>query len=370
MKKSKILLSLTMCIAVIFSFSGCGNAYSGLKFSDYIKLADYKGIEIDPLGAVNITDEEVAKEITSRLEAKAETKNVKEGTVADGDTINVDYVGSIDGKEFDGGSEKGRDLTIGSDTFIDGFEDGLIGAKVGATTNVKVTFPKDYSVSDLAGKNAIFAVKVNSKQVKTVPELNEDFVKENSDVKTVEDYKAEVKKELEKAKKQELEETRMSNIWSNIVEKTTMEQTSKKKDKYPDEILDEEMKTVKEQYESAAKQNNLSFSDYISQNFNMDEDTFNNELEKYAKSVIKENLVLYAIAEKEDIELSGDEYDEYKTNTLATYGYTEDSFKEAYSGKTFEQVQGKENIERAALKNKVQKWIIKNAKEKSSEAGK
>lgn len=363
MKKIKRILSLGLCLAVAFTFTSCGNPYSNVDFDKYIKVAKYKGVEINPI-KVKVTAKEVNKEIKARLEAKKTTENVKTGVVKDGSTINIDYVGSINGVKFDGGSEKGADLTIGSGKMIPGFEESLVGAKVGTTKNIKVKFPNNYSKEELAGKNAVFAVKINTMQKDTIPPLDEKFVKQNSDVKTVAEYKKLVEKEMIKKRKDELEEQQRVEVWTKIVTASKMKKDDKKKEMYPQEQLDRVVEETKKTYENLAKQSNMSLSDFVSQNFGMDEKTFNSQLDELAKIMVKEELVLYYIAEKEDISVSRSEYKEYIKNTLAKYGYDEESYEEANNGKSYEKVVGKEVIEAEALKEKVQKYIIENAKEK------
>ncbi|MEG2283867.1 MAG: FKBP-type peptidyl-prolyl cis-trans isomerase, partial [Bacilli bacterium] len=193
MKKSKIIVSLAMALVVVFTLTSCGAPYSGIKIEDYVKVADYKGLEKEKI-SVKVTDKEVTDEINSRLEAVTKTVKVTKGTVKDNDVILIDYVGTIDGKEFKGGSANDHSLTIGSGEFIDGFESGLVGVKVGTSKTLKLKFPKNYNSKELAGKDVTFKVKVKSKDVQKKPELNEDFIKENSKKsKTVAKYKEEVK---------------------------------------------------------------------------------------------------------------------------------------------------------------------------------
>lgn len=369
MKKLKSIISIGLCFALMFTLTSCGSPYSGVEFSDYINVAKYKGVTVEPI-SVKVTTKEVNKEIQSRLEAKKTTKDVKKGTVKDGDTVNIDYVGSINGAKFDGGEASDVDLTIGSGKMIDGFEDGIIGAKVGSTIKVKVTFPENYSSEDLAGKKAVFSITVNSKEVSTIPELDEEFVKENSDVDTVAEYKKLVKKELLAEKKESVEASQRTTIWNEIVSDSEIKKDSDKKEKYPEEQLDKAIEDMKSTYEDYAKQSNMELSEFVESNFGMDEDTFNKQIKELSKIMVKEQLVLYYIADKEDIKVTRKEYKQFIKDTLESYGYTEDSFEEANSGKSYEDVVGKDSIKEAALKDKVQKWIVKNGKEKSTKTTK
>lgn len=181
------------------------------KALDYVKLGDYKGLEVT-LASTDVTDEEVEQQVETNLNNNDKSEEIKEGTVENGDVANIDYEGKLNGKAFDGGTAKGYDLTIGSGSFIDGFEDGLIGKKIGDTVDLNLTFPKDYSSTDLAGKEVVFTVKINS--VKRAPKLTDELAAEisNNEYKTAEAYNNYIKEDLEKTKKK-TSTTRNSMIW-------------------------------------------------------------------------------------------------------------------------------------------------------------
>lgn len=360
-KKAKKIAALCVCVMATFVLASCGNAYSGIKFEDYIEIGKYKDVELKK-EAVTVTDDELTAEINRRLEAKKTSKNVKSGVVKEGDSINIDYVGSIDGKKFSGGEEKGRDLVIGSNTFIPGFESSLIGAQVGTTQNIKVKFPDTYQEKSLAGKNAVFAVTINSKKEYTVPELNEAFVKKNSKVKTVEEYKAEVKKELLKAKETAVEEKYKQIAWANVLQASKMKKDKNDNDKYPDKQLKDFVENTLKSYKEKAKLQNITLGEFVQKNFSMTEKKFNEEINAYAKTQVKIDLVMYGIADKEGLKVTSKEYDEFIENTLKKYGYTQDSFKKANNGKSYETIVGKDKIKAAVLKQKVQEFIVSKAK--------
>ena len=159
--------------------------------TDNIIVGQYKGVEIEKVEVEAVTDEDIEDALNELVDEYTTTEDVTDRTdVQDGDIANIDYVGKIDGVEFEGGADEGFDLEIGSGTFIDGFEEGLIGAKVGDTVDVKVTFPDPYeNNTDLSGKEAVFTVTVNSIQAEVVPELTDAFVAENTDYTTIEEYR-------------------------------------------------------------------------------------------------------------------------------------------------------------------------------------
>ena len=165
------------------------------KALDYVTLGEYKGLEVT-LESTEVTDEEIDQQVASNLSASDKLEEVKEGTVESGDVANIDYEGKLNGEAFEGGTDKGYDLTIGSGTFIDGFEDGLIGKKIGDTVDLNLTFPENYGSTELAGKDVVFTVTINS--VKRAPELTDALVAEISDeYKTVEEYRNSIKEQLE-----------------------------------------------------------------------------------------------------------------------------------------------------------------------------
>ena len=353
-----VLIAAVLCLGVVYFFATrVPEPYKGINIEDYLEVADYSKVKAKPAN-IKVTDKELKQEIDARLDAEKETTDAKKGVVEKGDTVNIDYVGSVDGVKFDGGEAKGQDLKIGSGKFIPGFEDALIGAKVGTTNNIKVTFPEDYHQPDLAGQNAIFAVKINTKEVYKIPPLDEKFVQEHSDVKTVAEYKKLVKEEIKKKKEDLFNQSEKNKMWTKFIEDCKIKVDENGKEIYPEEQLQSIIDETLTFYEEVANNNNVSVEDYAKQMFGMDKETFNNQVKKYAKIMIKEQMATYYIAEKESIELSKDEYNQYITDTLEMYGYTEDSFKEANNGKSYEEIEGKEKVREAALKNKVQENLL------------
>ncbi|MGN0708641.1 MAG: FKBP-type peptidyl-prolyl cis-trans isomerase, partial [Anaerovoracaceae bacterium] len=193
---------LAAVIACVIVAKNDGSTYRWLHLSSYVTVGKYKGLTYTK-EKVTVTDKEVKSEIESRVKAKETTKSVKTGKVKDGDTIDISYVGKINGETFDGGSADNYSLTIGSGSMIDGFEDGLIGKKVGSKVTLHLKFPKNYSNNKkLSGKKVTFSVTINSKQVTVTPEYNTDFVKKYSKYDNKKDYEASVKADLKKQKEE------------------------------------------------------------------------------------------------------------------------------------------------------------------------
>lgn len=353
-----VLIAAVLCLGIVYFFATrVPDPYKDINIEEYVDIADYNKVQAKT-AKITVTKKELNDEINKRLDAEKKVTKSETGVVENGDTVNIDYVGSIDGVKFDGGEEKGRDLKIGSHEFIPGFEEGLIGAKVGTTKNIKVTFPKDYMKSDLAGKNAIFAVKINSKDIVKLPPLDEKFVKEHSDCKTVKEYKKEVYNQVLKEKQHMFNLSSMNSMWTSYIDKCKMKKDKDGKEMYPEERLQALIDETMAFYEEVASNNNVSVEDYAKQMFGMDQKTFETQIREYAKIMIKEQMVVYYIAEKEGIEVSKDDYNNYIKETLKAFGYTEESFKEANNGKSYEEIEGKERVREAALKAKVQETLL------------
>ncbi len=364
MRTTSKLLALILCMGITAAaFTGCGSEKpeeSGTKeveeissdpliedAASYIDLAEYKTISLKK----SEVDDKVQSQIDNLLENNASYKQVKKGKVKDGDTVNIYYVGKMDGKEFDGGSctkdtmPSGYNLTIGSGQFIPGFEDALIGKKIGKTVDIDVTFPEDYSSTDLAGKPAVFTVTLNYKQgEKIMPKLDDDFVKKNlTDYTSAEDYK---------------KKTREMTVQGMAVEKVCNESTV---NKYPEDKVDAMEKQLKTSIESYLTQNNLTLDSYLS-NQNKTEEDYNAEMEEEAKKDVANQLVYNAIAQAEDITIADDEYQKELKTYLTNYGCE----TEADLDKTFKTSYGtdaKTIIYNNLLYQKIADYLVGNVQE-------
>src|SRR5699024_2982447 len=182
-----------------------------------VKLGDYKNIELKKI-EYDVTDEMVEEKVLEVQNSNARILDAGEEEIKDGDIANIDFVGSIDGEEFPGGSAEGHELTIGSNMFIPGFEEQLIGKKAGEEVEVKTTFPEDYHEQSLAGKESIFKVKVNSVQTKELPELDDEFVKDVSEFDTLDEYKKDIRENLEEEYKNREAAEKENAVLEKVVE--------------------------------------------------------------------------------------------------------------------------------------------------------
>lgn len=350
MKKRIIPFVLMMCLAVSLGLTGCGsdNPYSGYDLSEYVKTANYKGLEMEKI-EVSVSDEEVSTQVEANVEDTKTTEEVKEGTVAKNDTVNIDYEGKIDGKTFTGGSAEDTDLTIGSGQFIDGFEDGLIGKPVGSTQTLNLKFPDDYNSSKVAGKDVVFTVTINHIVKETIPEYNDAWVADNSDVKTTAEYEQQVREELYKEKEEQAKSDAISDLWSQVVESSEVI-------KYPEDEVNKYVEEIEAQYQAMADNNGMELKDLWEQYGIKSEKEYNTENKETAQAYVKEQMVMYDIAEKEDLSYTDEEEDELRTQ-LEDAGYQDDE--------TFVETFGQDMdtyIELALTFNKVGEFIYDNAK--------
>ena len=311
--------------------------------SDYVELGEYKGLTVK-IAPIEVTDEEILAQISANAGSDA-MEDVTEGTVEEGDTANIDYVGKLDGEAFDGGTAKGYDLEIGSGTFIDGFEDGLVGVKIGDTVDLTLTFPESYPSEELAGKETVFTVTVNS--VKRMKELTSDMVSTITDGEytDVDAYKESVKETLIKNK----EDSRDSEIKSDILSQISANSTIKD---YPQEMLDYGLTNMQNAYKQMASQYDMEYADLLQNYFGMTEEQFNEEALNVVKQNLDAEMYLKAIAEKEGIEVSDDDYEAACQRYADTYGYDSvDDLKAAYDEDT---------IRISALQDKVLDFLEEN----------
>ena len=187
-----------------------------------VTLGDYMGIEVEK-SDVEVTDEEVMAEIDKERESNSRTITVDDRAVEDKDIVTIDFEGFVDGEAFEGGKAEDYSLTIGSHSFIDNFEEQLIGAKIGEEVTVNVTFPENYQAEELAGKPAEFKVTVKEIKVKELPELDDEFAKDVSEFDTLDEYKADIKKNLTESKEKEALAAKEDKVVEKIIENATME---------------------------------------------------------------------------------------------------------------------------------------------------
>lgn len=323
MKKKILALAMMLCLLTTMCLTGCGtqNPYADYDLSEYVKLGDYKGLSRDEIN-VSVSKEEIKEQVNADVEETAVTEEVTSGKVKDGDTVNIDYVGRMDGEVFDGGTGSDYDLVIGSDSFIDGFEDGLIGKKVGSTCDLNLTFPSDYSSEELAGQKAVFTVTINSIKVETVPEYNDEWVQANSKLETTDEYNAKIKEELLDEKETEAENNIVSEMWQEVLDNSEVI-------KYPEEQVNEYIEELDNQFDEMAETYGMEKEDLWSSYGLDDEEAYNEYIKDIAQDYVKEQMVLYYIAEQEGLTYSDEDADELR-EAIDEAGYDDESFKDNY----------------------------------------
>ena len=289
-----------------------------------------------------VSDEDVDNYIQAvRQQNMAEA----EGAAAeDGDTVNIDFVGKMDGQEFDGGSAQGQEVTIGSGSFIDGFEDSIIGHKAGETYDWNGQFPDPYeSKPEYAGKPVTFTITVNS--VMRMPELTDEFVQTVSEEsKTVDEYKEEVKKLLEDSAEDNYQYDLESEAWETVVEKAEVIS-------YPEDEVKEAEEQIINNYKSLAEAYGMEYEDYITSQ-GMEVEDFEKQVNEVAENSVKQKYLAQAIAEKEKLTLTDEEYEEEFKKLAEEYGYPDvDTMKESAS---------EDELKNIVLQNKVKEWLADN----------
>ena len=334
MKKKVYLMILTICIA--FAGTACGTkekAAEETKISEekteekedtkksgegtrlvsvkdidkYITIGQYKGLSLEKV-VETITDAEVEGSISQDLAMTKE--EVKDGVVEEGDTVVVNYVGTENGKEFNGGSAENQEITIGSGGYIPGFEDGILGMKKGETKDVPLTFPEDYIEPSMAGKDVVFKITLQS--FKRAPELNDDWVAKNTDFKTVEEYKEDKKKLLQKSAEQMAESILYQNAWNQVYEASEVKE-------YPKKDVEEAYAEFETQIKSYAKQGGMELEDYL-ESQQVSKEAFETQCQEYAEARVKQNLILQGIMDAEGMTLEDKESLAVQDELIQNYG--------------------------------------------------
>lgn len=341
--KKKLGMFATSLLAVVL-LAGCS---SSKMSNDYITINRYKGLKIKEVAKTDITDKDVNTQIQSNLSAAAASKAVTDRAVENGDIVNIDY-----SSDFENGSDKGYDLEIGSNTFIGangdcrGFEEQIIGHRIGETFDIKVQFPADYQVTELQNAVKTFSIKINSISEKIVPELTDEWVAANSkDSKIVEEYKKEVRKALEKDKDSTLKSTLRSEILAALLKNVEVK-------KYPDKKVEEQAANITKYYKNCAEQYRVGFADFLEQKLGMTEEEFAKEAKKAAKQTVKQNIAVQLIADKKDLVPSDKEYEKSYKQLAKDQGYESvDALKKAASEDTLKNI---------ILQQKVADYLLKS----------
>lgn len=283
-----------------------------------VTLGTYKGVEIAKV-STEVTDEDLEAEIKKVQEQNARIINVEDRPVQDKDDTVIDFEGFMNGVPFAGGKGENYSLTIGSHSFIDTFEEQLIGRKIGEETEVNVTFPEEYHAAELAGKPATFKVTVKEIKSKELPELNDELVQDISEFKTVDEYKADLKATLEKKKAKDAEVKKENEAIEAAVANAAME--------IPEAMIKQQALQMADGYDRNLKQQGISLEQYVKM-MGMEIDKFIESIYPEAEKRIKNGLVLDAIAKAEDFTVTDEEVEEEIKNMASMYNMKEDELKD------------------------------------------
>ena len=312
---------------------------AGIDVEKCVTLGDYKGVTVEKT-IQSVTDEDVQNEIDNAL---ANYPVEVDQAAKEGDTVNIDYVGKIDGEEFDGGSDQGADLKLGSGKFIDGFEDGLIGARKGETRTLNLTFPEDYT-QDLAGKAVEFTVTVNAVK-EPLSEPTDQWVADNIEgYDNIADYKAGIRSEQEESNEQTAENQVRYAAWTQVIDNCTINE-------YPETLVEVGKKLYEQQVETYAKYAGMELDAYI-ESSGLTQEEYQSNMEEYGKNVAAQALVCQAICDKEGFAIGDDDYQKALQDMLTEYGCTEDELIQTY---------GQDNVEHSIMLNRVSNLILENA---------
>ena len=312
---------------------------AGIDVEKCVTLGDYKGVTVEKT-IQSVTDEDVQNEIDNAL---ANYPVEVDQAAKEGDTVNIDYVGKIDGEEFDGGSDQGADLKLGSGKFIDGFEDGLIGARKGETRTLNLTFPEDYT-QDLAGKAVEFTVTVNAVK-EPLSEPTDQWVADNIEgYDNIADYKAGIRSEQEESNEQTAENQVRYAAWTQVIDNCTINE-------YPETLVEVGKKLYEQQVETYAKYAGMELDAYI-ESSGLTQEEYQSNMEEYGQNVAAQALVCQAICDKEGFAIGDDDYQKALQDMLTEYGCTEDELIQTY---------GQDNVEQSIMLNRVSNLILENA---------
>ena len=302
-----------------------------------VTLGEYKGVEV-PKTEIVVTDEEVDAEIKKEQDKNSRTVTVEDRAAANGDIATIDFEGFVDGVAFDGGKGSDYALTLGSGTFIPGFEDQIVGANTGDHVEVKVTFPEEYQAKELAGKEAVFQCDVKKIETKEVPELDDEFAKDVSEFDTLAEYKEDVKKNLTEKKEKEARTAKENAAVDKAIENAQMD--------IPELMVQSQSRQMMDDFARRMQQQGLSMEQYF-QFTGQSMDKMLEDMKPQALKRIQTRLVLEKIAEAEDIQPSEEEITEEIQKMADAYKMEADKIREAIGESGLEQMKKDMAVQKA-----------------------
>ncbi len=312
-----------------------------------VTLGKYKGVKV-PKSDTAVTDEEVDQAIEKEREHNARSISVTDRAVKDGDDIILDFEGFVDGVAFNGGKGENYPLTIGSGQFIPGFEDQLVGKEIGTECEINVTFPEDYQSDDLKGKAAVFKCTVKEIKEKELPELDDEFASEVSEFDTLDEYKADVRKNLEEKKAADAKNAKEDAVIQAIIDDAKMD--------IPEAMLETQKRQLAEEFAQRIQSQGLSFEQYM-QFTGMTAEKFIEQVKPQAKQRIESRLVLEAVVKAEGLEASEEDFDKEVEKMAENYKMEKDKVVEMLGEA------GKKQVMEDLAVSKAVDFVVENAKE-------
>ena len=313
-----------------------------------VTLGEYKGMEVDKT-STRVTQKEVEAKIKEEAEKNARTVTVEGRPVQDGDEVILDFEGFVDGEAFEGGKGENYPLTIGSGSFIPGFEEQLVGAEAEKEVEVKVTFPEEYHAEELKGKDAVFKCTIHEIKEKQIPEIDDEFAAEVSEFDTLDEYKADVKAKIKEQKENEGKQKKEDQAVEKAVANATME--------IPEAMIDEQVRQMVNEFAQNMQYHGISFEQYC-QITGMTLEKIQEETRPQAVKRIETRLVLEAIAKAENIEVTEERLDEEIKKMAESYNMEADKLKELMG-----EEEKKQMMEDIAVQDAVT-FLVENAVEK------
>ena len=302
-----------------------------------VTLGEYKGVEV-PKAEIEVTEEEIEASLKREQEKNSRTITVEDRAAEEGDIVTIDFEGFVDGDAFEGGKGEAYPLTLGSHTFIPGFEEQLVGAKTGDHVEVNVTFPEEYQAKELAGKAAVFQCDVKKIEAKELPELNDDFAKDVSEFDTLAEYKEDVKKNLTESKEKEALRAKEDAAIEKIIENAEME--------IPEAMIDTQCRQMMDDFGRRMQSQGLSMEQYF-QFTGQTAEKMMEDMKPQALKRIQTRLVLEKIVEVENIQPTEEEVNEEITKMAAMYKMEADKLKELVGEREMEQMKKDMAVQKA-----------------------
>ncbi len=350
MKFSKRCILFLTSVIIVSLLAGCGSKYVPYNYSldKYIQLGQYKGISYDFVG-VNASEDALQQTINEDLKNNGygQPGQITSGKIMTGDVVTVDFSGSIDGVVDNALSASALEIEIGAGLFLDEFEDGLVGQKIGEECKISVLFPDDYVKLAYAGKTAEYTVKILSAKRNQYPELTDDIVSEISEHKTVEEYKKAMQQKTAEDAVVAADEEREQTVWDIAVKNATVSE-------YPEKAINYLVEECRGEFKSKADEKEQTFTQFLEEN-SLTGEEFEQYLINRSQKICKEEMVVYAIARAESINVSNKEIKALAKKYMETYGYK--SASELYKDYS------KEKVKQSILYQKVKDFVLENAKQ-------